>query len=385
MQTKNFTQQGKKQQMSEHEEEDESSSKWVAVDEEDDDEEEEEQQQQAATATATTTTAAAKQTLKDLINVTNFAGDVEDDDPDNYDSVIKVVDGETVFQQQQQQQQQGPNSSSTTNPFQNVMDKTVTSIRHSMSEHVTPKVESFVQGTQLGITKIGDSIRSNHVTQQHVVPFVTKAHEGIQELQQSTQKGFNEFGQNTKQVVDRFGQNTKQLVDTHVVPQLQHVQQISIRSLKEVETSSKEFTTKHISPHLEEIQQQSKSVVKTTTRLVLDKYNITTTYIYNNRHYFWNSAPGLTTVTTATAAVASSSSIGNASGRGGRSSDWKQLYLLLEESTARSFGQVVFCNNPVTGLLVWFAILLSASSPLLAAVCSLVCVVTVRVTPPYLV
>ena len=371
-------------------EEEESSSKWVSVEEEDEEDEEDDdhddssddddnntnnnEKQQPA---PTTTTAAAKKTLKDLINVTNFATDVEDDDPDNYDSVIKVVDGETVFQQQQQQQDATTTGSSgtesSTNPFQKVMDQTVTSIRRSMTEHVTPKIESFVQDTQHGIQKIGDTVRS--VNQQHVVPIATKANQGLQEFQKSTKQGLDEFGQSTKQTFDKFQQDTKQVVDRHVVPHVQHVQQVSNRKFSELETSSREFTTKHINPQIQQFQRVTNST-----------YQSTTTFIYNNRQYFWNSAPGLASTCRSSSSspdVVDGGEGGGESGSGRRldygynyNSSWKQLYLLLEESTARSFGQVVFCNNPITGLFVWFAMLLS-SSPF-AALCSLVCVGTVR-------
>ena len=350
-------------------EEDGSSSKWVAVEEESEDGEE-----QAAAGAAT----AAKQTLKDLINVTNFADDAaaaadeEDDDPDNYDGVIKVVDGETVFQQQQDAAATGGGTSgassspSGNNPFQKVVDQTVASIRGSMTEHVAPKFESFVKETQQGMKKIGDSIRSGH--EQHVVPLATKANQGLHEFQQTTKKGLDEFGQNTKKTMDEFGQNTKKAVDTHVLPHVESVKQVSVRTLKEVETSSREFTTKHIQPHLEEAQRQSQHVLEETSRFSTRTYTTTTTYIYNHRHYFWNSAPGLACdITSYQDGTSSSSTAG--------SLDWKQLYLLFEESTARSFGQVVFCNNPITGLFVWLAILWS--SPL-AALCSLICVGTVR-------
>mmetsp|Transcript_53630 Transcript_53630/g.130638 ORF Transcript_53630/g.130638 Transcript_53630/m.130638 type:complete len:292 (+) Transcript_53630:327-1202(+) len=173
--------------------------------------------------------------------------------------------------------------------------------------------------------------------------------------------------------MDEFGQNTKKVVDTHVLPHVESVKQVSVRTFKEVETSSREFTTKHIQPHLEEAQRQSQHALEETSRFSSRTYTTTTTYIYNNRHYFWNSAPALACGDVPSHQDGTTSSTSE-------SLDWKQLYLLFEESTARSFGQVVFCNNPITGLFVWLAILWS--SPF-AALCSLICVGTTNMTAIY--
>ena len=49
-------------------------------------------------------------------------------------------------------------------------------------------------------------------------------------------------------------------------------------------------------------------------------------------------------------------------------------YMVLEEATLRAFGRVVFCDNPLTGSIIFLGIL--CSSPL-AAVCALLAVIMV--------
>jgi urea transporter len=55
-------------------------------------------------------------------------------------------------------------------------------------------------------------------------------------------------------------------------------------------------------------------------------------------------------------------------------SDWK---LQLLEGTFRAFGQVVFMNNPVSGLFLWIAMLVACP---LVALCALLCALAANVT-----
>jgi hypothetical protein len=165
---------------------------------------------------------------------------------------------------------------------------------------------------------------------------------------ETTKKGLHDITINTKKTMDDLGENTRKVVDTHVAPHIEVAKQVSVRTMESVNKSTREFTTTHIQPTLDKAAVSSQRT-----------YTTTTTFIYNNRHYFWNSAPNLVCGV----------------GPDIDEQSWKYLYLLLEEATARSFGQVVFCNNPITGILIWLAILFS--SPL-AGLCSLLSVVTVR-------
>lgn len=68
----------------------------------------------------------------------------------------------------------------------------------------------------------------------------------------------------------------------------------------------------------------------------------------------------------------------------GTAPKWKDLsssHWCVFEGTLRAFGRVVFCDNPVTGLFIFFGIL--SASPL-AGICSILSVVTVNVTAMYL-
>lgn len=281
----------------------------------------------------------AKQTLKDLINVTNFEdGQGKDDDDEDAEVEDEGVDNNTAT----------ANTPFLLHQTKAVLDDTVQSIRGNLEEHVSPKVQAFVQETQQNLTKLGDSVRGVHQT--HVVPHINKAGQGLQEFGQNTQKALGEFGEKSKSTMNELGSNTKKAMDAHVVPHIQNVQQRSARAMQHVGDSTKAFHQQHVEPKAVAAGQ----AVQTT-------YAAGTGYVYNHRHYFWNSAPALAC--------------------DDDDDDTTKWYRLLEEATLRAFGQVVYCNNPISGLCIWWAILWA--SPL-AGVCSLVSVLVVHLTCLYL-
>jgi Urea transporter len=325
-------------------------------------------------------TAAAQQTLKDLINVTNFVegDDGKGIDEEKDDGAEAAAAAAAAAESEEQVEDSSYASDELQNPFQKVVNETVTSIRGGLDEHVAPKLQEFVLETQNSIKKLGDSIRGTH--EQHVVPHLSKANNNIQEfgantkkgldefgastkrtmddIGTNTKKGLDEFGENTKKTLDNIGQTTKRVVDTHIGPHLDVAKQTSVRAIDHVGKSTKTFVDEHVQPVTTSALQNSQRAINTTNQVLMEAYKTSKTYVYTNREYFWNSAPGLTCDTEDLASMSSSFS-------------W---YQLLEEATARSFGQVIYCNNPITGIFIWFAILWA--SPL-AGLCSLICVVTV--------
>jgi len=56
-------------------------------------------------------------------------------------------------------------------------------------------------------------------------------------------------------------------------------------------------------------------------------------------------------------------------------SEGKRSFVQCLDGTARSFGQVVFCNNPFSGIFIFVAMLMGNAT---AGCCALLCTLLVR-------
>lgn len=287
--------------------------------------------------TESTKDEAAKQTLKDLINVTNEWVEITGEETGAEGGGVggggddgRDGDGDAIHS------------------LQKAVGDTLVSVRGGIDAHVAPKVQEFVEKTA-------------QLHEQHIAPHIEKAGRALQDV----------------------GANTKAAIDMHVAPHIEKVKASSLRAMTDVQTHSvramdgvKEHTTKavegakfhssraiesvqtgtkvvvdtHIAPKVDEFVKHSSRALDETGKKVSSCWGQTSHFVVSNRPYYWGTAPGLT------------------------HPDDAPWYLILEEATCRAFGRVVFCNNPVTGIFIWLGILLA--SPL-AGVCSLLSVLMV--------
>lgn len=326
-----------------------------------------------AAASSTTSAAAAKQTLKDLIHITEGTVDADDaemmsSDPDGTDG----GDWETLSEK---------------HPVQKAVDDLTSSVRGGFETHVAPKVDELVSNTQFLLdTHVAPHFKG---VQEHS----SRAVAGIQEhsgkalsgLQQNTSKVVQGVQQHSDRVLKDVQEHSTRAVaslqehSTKAVKDVQEntakavkgVQETTVKAWQATEQSTKEFHSQHVAPHVEKATVATKEfhdvhvkptvdralaestrALETTGSCLQQTYAKCQHTVIVNRPFYWNTAPDLF------------------------DESIQPWYLVLEEGTCRSFGQVVFCNNPVTGIFVWMAILVA--SPV-AALCSACCVIMVSV------
>jgi Urea transporter len=139
--------------------------------------------------------------------------------------------------------------------------------------------------------------------------------------------------------------------------------------LQKVTTTSREFHQVHVQPKVDQVGHESTRLIHTTKSYFLRTMAQTHQKMVEYRPWYWNTAPNNIMCFDA-AAVAAAADVGD--------NDHPippPWYVILQEGTCRSFGQVIFCNNPVSGSLIWLAMLLA--SPW-TAICSVICVIMVR-------
>ncbi|KAG7351681.1 urea transporter [Nitzschia inconspicua] len=285
----------------------------------------------------TPSTAAAKQTLKDLIHITTpgpdadshvlMEGSIEDGD-----------DWETI-------------ASLEKHPMQKAVEDITQSVRGGFETHVAPKVDEFVSNTQ-------------YLLDTHVVPHFqgVKEHSSraVQGIQENTGKAVKELQENTSKVVKGVQEHSSRAVQgiqQHSSKAVKGMQENTAKVWQATEQTTKEFHDTHVKPKVEKVISESTRALETTASCLQTTFQQYRHAVIQNRPFYWNTAPELFDETI------------------------QPWYLVLEEGTARSFGQVVFCNNPFTGILVWLAILVA--SPL-AALCSATSVIMTNLTGLYL-
>jgi urea transporter len=249
-----------------------------------------------------------------------------------------------------------------------------------------------------------DTVDDKHPIQKHMDAVVKTTQKAYYELGKNTQKTFEGLGRNTKGLVENVGKSTRSLtenvgkstkdamenvnkstkgvldttkgaLDEHVAPHIENVGRTSIKALDDFGKTTKGALDEHVAPHFENIKRASVRAID-STKVVLDTHvaphidnvkkvsvktmddvgkgtvsNFETVKSY--RGYYMGTAPSVKELC---------------------ASDWK---LQLVEGTFRAFGQVMFMNNPLSGLFVLIAMLVAFP---LAALCALLCVLVANLT-----
>lgn len=277
---------------------------------------------------ASTTDDAAKQTLKDLINVTNewVSINPEGVDGDGNDGGDDTDDNNSAH------------------PIRKVVEDTVMSVRGGIDAHVAPRVQEFVQ-------------RTAQLHEQHIAPHLDKAGRAVQEMGSSTKTAIDAHIEKVKESstwaltgVQIHSARAVEGVKEHSTRSLEGVKYHSARAIENVQVGTKAVLDTHVTPKVDEFVKHSSRAIDETGKHVGSFWSHLSHLVVSNRPYYWGTAPAL---------------------MNGIDAPW---YLIVEEATCRAYGRVVFCNNPVTGICIWLAVLLA--SPL-AGLCSLLSVLMV--------
>eukprot|EP00535_Pseudo-nitzschia_heimii_P004948 CAMPEP_0197189136 /NCGR_PEP_ID=MMETSP1423-20130617/19219_1 /TAXON_ID=476441 /ORGANISM="Pseudo-nitzschia heimii, Strain UNC1101" /LENGTH=689 /DNA_ID=CAMNT_0042641173 /DNA_START=93 /DNA_END=2162 /DNA_ORIENTATION=- len=242
------------------------------------------------------------------------------------------------------------------------LDGATRTVREAIDEHVVPKLD--------GASK---SIRSTF--DDHVVPGVEKIRQqsietygnlhkksvdtidaakhhsirGIDSAKEQSQRIFDEVKKNSELGVETVRRHTEVLRDR------------SKAAVDGVSAKTSEIINEKVKPGYQNFVETSQSTVRSkTVDCQIAFWGVVEAVTVTYAPYYSGTAPGWTSLT-ANSAI-----------------PW---YWMLKEASLRAFGRVVFCDNPVTGFLIWLGIL--CSSPL-AAWCSLLGVVTANATALYL-
>ena len=182
-------------------------------------------------------------------------------------------------------------------------------------------------------TKSIKSIRG--ALDEHVVPKIETAKEHsirtMDSITTESQRLLSEVKENSKKSVDEVQRHSQAILDR------------SKSTLEGVTAQAKAIVDEKVKPEFQNLVETSQGVVRSTSE---ECQNYAPCYI--------GTAPGLKGL------------VNNAS-----SVPW---YWVLLEASLRAFGRVVFCDNPITGIFIWFGIM--CASPL-GAFCSLLSVLTV--------
>mmetsp|Transcript_12607 Transcript_12607/g.31761 ORF Transcript_12607/g.31761 Transcript_12607/m.31761 type:complete len:612 (-) Transcript_12607:227-2062(-) len=248
------------------------------------------------------------------------------------------------------------------------LDETTKNIKGALDEHVVPKVDE----TRKSIVGAYDV---------HVGPKVDETTKSI-------------VGAYEEHVVPKVEETTKSIqgaLDEHVVPKIEMAKENSIRTMETITTGSQRILTEvqeNSKKGMEEVQKQSQAFLE-SSKSTMDGVAVQTKAIVDEKivpefQKMVETSQGVVQKTAEEAQTYAPCYMGTAPGftdlttNNAPTTPW---YFVLLEACFRAFGRVVFCDNPVTGIFIWLAILFA--SPL-GAFCSMLSVMTANATAMYL-
>jgi urea transporter len=281
--------------------------------------------------------------------------------PEDLKETINIVhDLASPFEPNQEESAQ---IESSPHPVQQAVTKVVKDVQGWSDEHLVPKLEAI---------------------HSSVAPHVENVKSNTARTFEAVQKGTRGAIDNTGKTFQAMGKSTKEFTDTHVGPRFDSIKSSTSKTLESVGSSTKKGWDEHVVPNYQAcVNNTSKTfdAIGASTRSIVDEHVVPSyqkakenTYktieqvstvsrqAYAERvkpytPYFAGTAPAL---------FASAENV------------W---YMHLLEGSGRAFGQVVFCNNPVTGAVVFLAMCIQHP---LAAVCALFSVTVTNLTVIYL-
>lgn len=190
------------------------------------------------------------------------------------------------------------------------------STRSLVEEKVKPSLEGITKGTVEGF----ETIKKGTVEGLENVKRGTA--EGFENVKKGTAEGF----ETSKRALLDLPTNSKRAVDEHVLPAVENVKATTQKTLETISTKTVESYQKHVLPQVEKAHQTH------------------TTY----KNCYMGTAPGLFAT-----------------------EETRVLYIMAE-ACLRSYGKVAFCDNPITGGLIWFAMLIGSPFVALSSLSSVI-------------
>lgn len=295
------------------------------------------------------------------------------------------------------------------------VDETTRSIRGALDEHVVPKMTETTQSIKGAfdehvVPKVTETTQSiKGAFDEHVVPKVTETTVTIKgafdehvvpKVTGTTETIKGAFDEHIVPKVTGTTETIKGAIDEHVAPKFEMAKTHSMRTMETIATGSQKL--------LSDVQENSKKgveEVQKNTQLFLENskkgMEKGVEEVQKNTQVFLESSKrGMESVSAQAmaivdekvkpefqkVAVASERAViatteglqTNAPVYMGTAPGWTGLlptvYWTLLSASLRAFGRVIFCDNPVTGIFIFLAIL--CASPL-GAFCSILSVVTV--------
>lgn len=262
------------------------------------------------------------------------------------------------------------------------LDETTKNIKGALDEHVVPKVDetrkSIVGAYEVHVGPKVDETTKTIVGayEEHVVPKVDGTRKSI-------------VGAFEEHVVPKVEGTTKSIqgaLDEHVVPKIEMAKENSMRTMETITTGSQRIFTEvqeNSKKGMEEVQKQSQAFLE-SSKSTMDGVAVQTKAIVDEKivpefQKMVETSQGVVQKTVEGAETYAPCYMGTAPGFTGLTTNnapTTPWYFVLLEACLRAFGRVVFCDNPVTGIFIWLAIL--CASPL-GAFCSMLSVMTVSV------
>ena len=210
------------------------------------------------------------------------------------------------------------------------------STRSLMDEKVKPGLEGFKKGTVEGFENVKKgTVEGFENVKKGTVDGLEHVKRGTVEGFETVKKGTVQGFETSKQVLIDLPIHSKRAIDEHVLPVVENVKVGTKATLDTISTKSIESYQTHVLPHVEKAHQ------------------VHTTY----ESCYMGRAPGLF------------------------AEDESRPLVILAEACLRSYGKVIFCDNPVTGGCMWLAMLVGSPA---TALSSLACVISLTYTAKFL-
>ena len=203
------------------------------------------------------------------------------------------------------------------------IDKAKTTVDENVGKHVKSHIEttqSAFQSLHSQTSKNWEGLSSTtqKLVDEHLKPGLENVKkgttEGFETVKRSTVEGFD----NSKRVLSDLPGHSRRALDQHLLPAMQNVKLETQRKMQTISAKSIQSYQNHVQPQVEKVHS------------VHAKY----------KSRYMGRAPGLF------------------------DEHESRFYMILVEASLRAFGKVLFCDNPVTGGLIWLAMLVG--SPLVA-------------------
>ena len=283
------------------------------------------------------------------MNIRDYVNDDDDNDDDNDNDNNNNDDDSS-------------SENSSEFDIRKVFDNSTKSVRGALDEHIVSKVGTASKSFQDVLdNKVAPHIQTVRRTSMETITTLQKKiniDSSLEDVKQRSIRTIESVKDDTNKFIDTVKQSSNNTIHTiqhQTTKTIQKLENEVTNNLKPKITKLMDKTHKGMVTKTNQFQSWIKSVI----------HIITITYL----PYYWGTAPGVR-----------NNNNNNNNENNNNDDTWYWYYwlvlVIIQEGSFRAFSKVLFCDNPITGIFIWFGILYS--SPL-AGFCSMIGVVTVRI------